>query len=317
MKRLQKLLIMAGGYLILLFFWSCGGGSTPGKVIDTPTAGRITLGAEDSYHLLTEAEIYTFESLYRNASIDTVFAPELDLLDAFMEDSLQLIMISRKLTEDEDAYLRSRQIIAKTTRVALDAAVFIVNRNNPDTNIAYDHLRDIFLGKITTWKQINPSSGLGDIKVIFDHYKSGNTRYFREKFGVDSLPPSCFAVNRNAEVIRFVENNPGAMGVIGVNWISDPQDTVSNSFLSRIKVVAVSNEGNTGASANYYRPYQAYIAEGLYPFTREVFMINRQTYSGLAYGLTAFIAGEKGQLIILRSGMVPATMPVRLVEVRN
>ncbi len=310
-------MVYAGGLIILLMQFSCGGGSTPGREVDTPTAGTIKLGADDSYRLLTEAEIHIFESFYKYAKIDTVFAPEADIVNAFLEDSLQLIMINRKLTKEEEEFLNNRQIIPKTTRVAYDAAAFIVHRDNPDTNIAYDYIKGIFMGEITRWKQINPASKLTDIKVIFDHYKSGNTRYFREKFGMDSLPPSCFAVASNAEVIRFVENNPGAIGIIGVNWISNPQDTVSNSFLHRIKVAAISNEGNIGPGANYYRPYQAYIAEGFYPFTREVYMINRQTYSGLAYGFTAFVAGEKGQLIILRAGMVPATMPIRLVEVKN
>jgi phosphate transport system substrate-binding protein len=102
-----------------------------------------------------------------------------------------------------------------------------------------------------------------------------------------------------------------------VNWISDKNDTVSHSFLKRVKVVAVSPPGSTDLKGNFYNPHPGYIAENLYPFTREVYCINRQPYVGLAYGISAFMAGEKGQLIVLHTGMVPAAMPVRIVELKH
>lgn len=313
--RIAGLRGWAGRIALLMLAAACGNGSQ--KETDTFTAGRIRIAADDSYRLMIEAELYTFESLYRHATIDTIFTSESDVIDLFMKDSVPFIMVNRKLTQDEEQFLRSRQIIPKTTKVAYDAVVFIVNKNNPDTAFSYDQIKSIFTGKIQRWKEINPTSVIGKLKVIFDNYKSGNPRYFKEKFGLDSFPSTCFAVSNNDEVIRYVERNPDALGVISVNWISDPQDTVSNNFLSLIKVAGISNEGNTGPEASYYKPYQAYIAEEFYPFTREVFCINRQTYRGLAYGLAAFIAGEKGQMIILRAGMVPATMPVRIVEIKK
>jgi len=99
--------------------------------------------------------------------------------------------------------------------------------------------------------------------------------------------------------------------------VSDKNDTVSHSFLNRVKVVGISIPGSSDAKGEFYIPHPGYIAEGLYPFTREVYCINRQAYVGLAYGISSFIAGEKGQLIVLHSGMVPASMPVRLVEVKH
>lgn len=304
---------------MLIFFASllisgCGG-HDPLKETDTPTSGIIKVGADDSYRLMMEAEIYTFESLYKYSRIDTVFGSEADIFNAFLKDSLPLMVVNRKLTPEEEDFLKQEQIYPKTTRVAYDAIAFIVNRENPDSNLFYESIRDLFSGKISRWNEINPKSGLGEVKVVFDNYKSSNPRYFREKFSIDSLPATCYAMNNNNEVIGFVERNPNAIGVVSVNWISDPEDSVSNNFLKRVTVAGISNEGNQ-PDGPFYQPYQAYILQGDYPFTREVFCINRQTYRGLAHGLSAFIAGDKGQLILLRSGMVPATMPVRLVEVK-
>ena len=285
---------------------------------DTPTSGKIKVGVDDSYKLMMDAQLYTFQTIYKYTRIDTMVGPEADIIDAFMKDSLPLIVVNRKLTADEEQYLTDRQIIPKTTKIAYDALAFIVNNDNPDTNLFYDQIADIFYGRIIHWKQINPKKSERDsVKIVFDNYKSGNTRYLKEKFNLEKLPSSCFAVNNNAEVINFIEKNKNAIGVLSVNWISDLADSVSHGFLKRIKVVRISVPGDKNPQTNFYSPHPGYIVQGDYPFTREVFCINRQTYSGLAYGFSAFIAGEKGQLIILRCGMVPASQPVRLVEIKK
>lgn len=310
---------ISGAFMLLVLFFvpvACSSDKATEQK-DSPTFGRLKVGIDESYTLLAEAEVYAFEALYKNAVIDTVFKPEADLINDFMNDSLQLILVSRTLTEAEESYLRERQFNPRTTKVAVDAVAFILNRDNPDTTFFYKNIRDIFQGKITRWDQIRPGSDLGGIRVVFDHYKSANPRYLKEKFSVDSFPATCSAARNNREVIDFVEKNRNAIGVISVNWISDPQDTVSHNFLKRFRVAGIAIEGDNNPDTRFYKPYQGNIHRGSYPFTRGVYFINRQTYSGLAYGFSAFVAGEKGQYIMLRSGMVPAAMPVRVVEIRN
>ncbi|MBE0648729.1 MAG: substrate-binding domain-containing protein [Bacteroidales bacterium] len=311
--KLTSLLFTAA--ISALFLTGCGG--DPMTQRDTPTRGAMKVAIDESYRLLMDTEIYTFKSIYKYSKIDTIYGAEAEVFENFMKDSVPLIFVNRKLTERENEILTSQQIVPKTTLLAYDAVALIVNSDNPDDKIPYDRIGDIFSGKITRWSEINPASKLGDIRVVFDHYKSGNPRYFKEKFNLDSLPACCYAVQSNEEVINYVERNPSALGVISVNWISDKRDSVSNDFLNRINVVGISASGDNDLSANFYRPYQAYIAEGLYPFIRGVYCINRQTYSGLAYGLSAFVASDKGQLIILHSGLVPATQPIRIVEIKK
>jgi phosphate transport system substrate-binding protein len=285
--------------------------------LDTPTAGRTKICCDDSYRLLMEAELFMFENIYKRAKVDTMFKTEADVINDFMNDSVQLIVVNRKLSENQVKYLNERNFIPKTTKIALDGIAFIVNNENPDTLLYYKNIRDIFTGKINSWNQINPKSKLKELKIVFDNFKSGNPRYFKEKFGLDSFPSICFAAESNAEVINYVEKNKNAIGIISVNWISDRADTVSHNFLKRFKVAGISLEGDNSEGAAFYRPFQGYIAEGSYPFVREVYCINRQPYTGLAHGITSFIAGEKGQLIVLRSGLVPAAMPVRIVEIKH
>jgi len=308
--------IRASWVICLIIITSCGGNSNS-KNTDTPTAGTIKVGIDDSYHLLAEAEVFTFETVYKYAHIDTIFKTEADVINDFMNDTVPMIIVNRKLSDEQMAYLRERQYIPKTTKIAIDAIALIVNKENPDTSMFYQSIKDIFQGKITSWNQINSKSKLKDIRVVFDNFKSGNPRYFKEKFAIDSFPSTCSAANNNAEVINYVEKNKNAIGVISVNWISDPADTVSHNFLNRFKVVGIALEGDNDPGTKFYKPYPGYIAEGSYPFTRDVYCINRQSYTGLAHGFSSFLAGEKGQFIVLHSGLVPAAMPLRLVEIKH
>jgi len=255
--------------------------------------------------------------MYKYAHIDTLYRTEADVINDFMNDSVPLIIVNRKLSDEQVAWLRERQYIPETVKIAMDAVALIVNNENPDTSLFYQTVKDIFLGKITSWEQINKKSKLKELSVVFDNFKSGNPRYFRDKFDLKSFPPTCSAVKNNSQVIDYVEKHKNALGVISVNWISDPADTVSHNFLKRFKVVGIALEGDNVPGTRFYRPYQGYIAEGAYPFTREVYCINRQPYTGLAHGFSSFIAGEKGQFIVLHSGLVPAAMPVRVVEIKH
>jgi phosphate transport system substrate-binding protein len=137
------------------------------------------------------------------------------------------------------------------------------------------------------------------------------------KFGLKgSLPNYCYSANTNSEVIDYVESHPEALGIISVNWISDRDDSISHSFLKRIKVVAISSEYYSEGE-DFYTPHPAYIADKSYPFIREVYAISRETFSGLGSGFISFVASDPGQRIVLKMGMVPATMPVRLVQIKH
>lgn len=297
---------VASWVFFLLLFEACGGSS---ELKDTQTSGSVKVSVDDSYHLLIDAEVAVFENNYPKARIDTFYKCEADVINDFMNDSVSLIIVNRKLSDNQIKYLNERHFIPKTTLIAMDAIAFIVNNENPDNKFFYHTIKDIFLGKITKWNEINPKSNLGDLKIVFDNNKSGNPRYFKEKFGLDSLPAVCFAAKNNEGVISYVEQNKNAIGVIAVNWISDQADSVSQKFLQRFKVIGFALEGDNDPGTEFFKPYQYYIKEGSYPFTREVYCINRQTYSGLAYGFSSFVAGEKGQLIVKRAGLLPASMP--------
>ena len=303
--------ILAIGILISMV--SCGGG--PKFPEETPTQGNIKIISDESFQPLIDAEVFTFTHLYEHAFVKAKYKPEYDVINDFMNDSVKVIVTSKKLSDDQIRYLRDTLVIARTITFAYDALALVTNKSNIDTLLTYKSVKDIFLGNVTNWKDIDRKSKLGNIRVVFDNTKSGNIRYFKELFEIqDKLPENFYAVNSNAEVIDFVSRNPDAIGIVSVNWISDKDDRTSMNFLKKIRRVAVSQQLS---SDYYYYPDQGFIYDKSYPFVREIYLISRETFKGLGSGFIQWATAEQGQRIVLKSGLVPATMPIRLVQIKH
>src|SRR5665648_616151 len=156
-KFLSKIGYLLAGVLLILS--SCSGKS---GLNETPTRGRIKITADESFQPLIDTEVFTFTHLYTNAKIKPEYKPEYDVINDFMNDSVKVIVTSKKLSDYQIQYLRDAQIIARTTTFAYDALAIVTNKSNNDTILKYNTIKDIFLGKIKKWKEINSSSKLGD-----------------------------------------------------------------------------------------------------------------------------------------------------------
>ena len=316
-KIIHKCLNASRFLMISVFLIFVSGSCGENKSLnETPTRGNIRISVDESFQPLIDSEVFTFTHLYTSAQITPQYKPEYDVIDDFMNDSVKVIVTSKKLSDYQIQYLRDTLVIARTTTYAYDALALVSNKLNQDTLVKYNTIKDIFLGKINKWKDINPKSKLGDIRVIFDNTKSGNIRYFKELFEIkDTLKSNFYAVKNNSEVIDFVSRNPDALGIVSVNWISDKDDSLSMSFINKVNIMAVSQQYINDGS--YYRPYQGSIYDKSYPFVREVYFISRETFAGLGSGFINWACAEQGQRIVLKSGLVPATMPIRLVQIKH
>jgi phosphate transport system substrate-binding protein len=298
----------------LLLFISCG---TDFKkpYSDTPTSGIVSISSDETLQPLIDSEKDTFMGLYQYAKLNITHTSEANCFANLINDSAKVIIVSRKLNDKENNYFKSRNLIPVTTKIALDAIAIIVNKKNNDSLLTVKQLTSILSGQTSNWNQIYPTSTLGKISVVFDNNGSSNVRYLQDKL-LEGKPLSsnCFASQSNPAVVKYVEENENAIGIIGVSWISDWDDKNSKGFLSKIKVMDLTTADNPIYPDDYYKPYQAYIALSQYPLIREVYMINREGRAGLGTGFVSFVAGDAGQRIIRMAGLLPATMPVRLIK---
>jgi phosphate transport system substrate-binding protein len=298
--------------LCCLLLFGCQQRDKKGKVVDTPTSGELTIAVDEALRPVIEAEISTFNSLYQQAKVKAFYVSEEQAIDTLLKDSVRMAIVTRRLMPEEEAIVTAKQGMVTQVKGAVSGIALIVHPDNKDTLLTLDQFKSILKGEIKTWNQISKQSPKEQINVVFDKPNSGMIRYLNDSLlTLKSLPQNCFAVDSNAAVVDYVSKNPTALGLIDVAWISDRDDATTNKFLNVAKVVGLSDAGE------YYQPFQAYISLGHYPLIRDVMMVSREGRSGLATGFITFVAGDKGQRIVLKSGLVPATMPVRIVEVKR
>lgn len=282
-----------------------------GKVIDTPTTGAIRIMVDEGYAPIIESCIDVFDSIYRQAKIEPVYTSEGEAVNAILRDSIQVIIISRKLTDQELKFFQQRGFTPPITPIAHDAVAFLLNPANLDTIFTMAQMKDLLAGKITKWNQVNPASKLGDVRIVFDNPLSGTLTYVKDSILTGAaLSPNASALKTNAEVIEYVGKNKNAIGIISANWISDTDDRGVQKFRKEIRIADIAPK----AGATGYGPYQAYLATGDYPYKRTVYIINAQARKGLGLGFASFLAGDQGQRIVLKDGLLPAQAPTRLIK---
>ena len=311
----MKILLIPALAVFLILINGCSQSSKKEKNSDTPTTGSITIAVDETYSPVINDVLPVFHSLYTFADVRARYMPEVDALNLLIKDSVRLAIVSRPLSAKEMEYFHAKKFFPKIIPFAIDGIAVLVNPANPDTLFSVETIRKIMLGKITNWKQLNPKSSLGEIKVIFDNPKSSIVRFI-----VDSITKSGNLSNQlssmqsNLDVVDFISKNPDAIGLIGVSWVSNRNDPKSLSFLNKIKVAGIS-VSEPALSENSYQPFQAYVATGKYPFTRFLYAVLSEPRPGLGTGFATFLASDKGQRIIQKTGILPYTLPVRLIHI--
>lgn len=272
---------------------------------DAHGRGKQEIFIEESYKPLFETSIHTFESQFPKANIIPNYYTQQEAIRALFGNKTNTICIARDLTPEEKANLKKASIEVRSTKMAYDAVALIIHPDNRDSTLTIEQLKAILKGDERRWK----TSGL-PINVVFDNINSANFQYLRDLTGKTEIPKNVFAVKSNEEVIKYVMEHPSAIGIIGVNWISDADDPAVAAFRKGITLVGVAKDANS----EYFQPYQAYIYEKQYPLTREAWLINKGSRAGLNTGFVNWMIGEHGQLLIQKSGLIPATAVVRMIQ---
>ncbi|MFN4083617.1 MAG: PstS family phosphate ABC transporter substrate-binding protein [Bacteroidia bacterium] len=306
-------------YLVLILIlagFACN--NTTNQELDTPTSGEITVACDESLYPVIDAEHQVFESHYPKAKLNLIYTSEPEAIKLMLADSARIAIVTRDLYPEELEVLKSQKISkVRTVPIAYDAIAFILNKENNDTSFTLEQLTSILAGETNNWNKINPKSNLGDINVVFDNPASGAIRMLKDSLlnGKD-LGKNCYAVKSNPEVIEYVKNNKNAIGIIGTSWISDTEDTEVKMFLNSIHVAEI-KPINVRISSLTNKPLQGNVALKQYPLWRTVNFINREARMGLATGFKSFVAGDTGQRVILKAGLVPYYAPIRVVELKE
>jgi len=167
--------------------------------------------------------------------------------------------------------------------VAKDGIAVVVNPSNPISGITIDQLQAIYSGEIKKWSELGGAAE--PIVVVSRDSSSGTFEVFNELVlkGSKLRDDSIMTVS-NREVAETVKNTKGAIGYIGLAFLS--------SSVKDLKVEGV-------------KPSNATVVSGAYKLARPLFMYTNGEPSGLAKQFIDYVMSPEGQKIVEETGYVP------------
>lgn len=317
-KTLRSTSLLLAGCLLMAGLPGC---MKYEKKANSHTTGTTTMVCDNTFENIMAQEIDVFEYQYPDAHILVRYATQAEAFDSLMSLNTKTIVVSRDVTKQEREILKNKRRTVRSTKIAVDAVALIVNPANPVGKLTLKEVADILSGESRRWNDIWPTDDLGEISVIFDDKASSLVTYMRDSLlNGGELGPNVYAQGAIPDVFRTVMENKNAIGVLGVSWITSDmssadisREDLAQSVLSddpvegatltdKVKVLSIYREGEARA----YKPYQENIFNGTYPLFRQIYMITTGASGSLAGGFYAFVTGDIGQKIIMKTGILPA-----------
>ncbi len=269
---------------------------------DGPTGGDVLILADEDFRSILEEERTVFEHVYPNAHIRFRFLPQKDLQQALMNDSVRVVFTTCAPGGEQQAYFRTRNLSTTMVPVLVDGiAVF----KAPGMACA-----DISVQEVVS--RASDSSGSG---LRFDGMGTGVVRSLVDSLfaGDASKLKNVAALAGTDSLLASIARDPEAIGMISFARISDLDDPQCRALRERMGLCAVSAQQGDSALI----PSQSTLADGSYPLRRKLYALAMEGKSGLGTGFVSFVAGHKGQRIILKSGLAPQQVPARDVMIIN
>jgi phosphate transport system substrate-binding protein len=312
-------LFLAVVMLTVLHGWSCQNphrkkGGKEGPPLETTAIGEISIGIDVTMEPVFRQLVDAFHVDYREATVHPVYSSEGALARAFLADSLRLMLICRPLSPHEQRILAKDQYRATTTTIARDAVVVILHPDNPMDSLTMSQLGRLVRGEAGRWSDLGGESQ-DSIRLVFDAPQSSTVRMVRDKFlaADQKLPKNAYQTQNQDRVVEYVSHSKSAIGFIGYCQVSDRDDPKVQGILARVKLARLDAADTSDAKGYFIQPYQNEIALGRYPLSRPVYAVSREHFTGLGTGFVSYIAGEIGQRILLKAGLVPEFMPPRVI----
>lgn len=291
---------------VLVCSQSCKQKSGPAVQGDTVNSGTVNIAADESAQPIVDEEVYIFKRFNEKANPQISYQTENTVLRRLLNDSVRFAILTRELSPEEKKILTERTLPPVTNRFAIDAVTLIVNKASADTQMTVSDVKKMLNGQTKT-----------NTDIVFDNPNSSLVRYLKDFSGnKDFKLKNIFAVKNNKEVIKYISQHPQAIGITGFGWLNDPDEDYADA-VRKVKIVGIRDENSKEAPTQYFKPSQTTLALNQYPFARNLYLVNCTGKLGLASGFAQFVLSERGQRIILRSGILPDSIPQREIIIKR
>ncbi len=281
---------------------------------ETPTKGNATILVSESVAPIIKEEQMKFEELYPQAKVNLqVTTTREAIVQFFNVDSIKTVVASRPLNAEERAAAQRFHLTFTEYKIAIDGIAMIVHRDNPITQLRTTQLDSIFRGISVKWSMFGWKNTTASVSVCLPDQNAGEFEIVATKIlqGEKFTSPAKIA-SSSTDMLQYVAAHSNALGFVSLSWLSDYKD--------KVKVLELSDPSvpdSLDIKEQYFSPHQAHVYRGFYPLTTDVYIYTRTDMYSVGAGFITFVTSAPGQKIILNNGLVPATMPVRLVEITN
>ncbi len=207
------------------------------------------------------------------------------------EGRADLILVAREPSEDELNLAREKSVEFDARPVALDAFVFIVNRENPIESLTTKNIQDIYRGKTNNWKEV----GGPDLELrAFSRERNSGSQQLMEKLVMKRL--------KMVEAPDMI-----ARGMIGpFSRLNKEKRGLGYSVFFYEQKMAMSQETKLLA-VDGVMPTSDSIRARKYAYVSEVYVVARRTLeqTSPAYRLREWLLSRRGQAVVAESGYVP------------
>lgn len=179
--------------------------------------------------------------------------------------------------------------------VCKEGFVFLVNKENPISNLTIKQVQDIYQGKITNWQEVG-----GEDRVIIPYQREANSgsQTLMESVVMKGLklaqPPKETLVYGMGELIDRVADFSNAKNALGYSVYYFATRMYQNRSIKLLSIDGV-------------YPEKKSIQNESYPFTSAYYAVLRkdEPQNSSARRLLQWLLGKEGQEIVDRSGFVP------------
>ncbi|HRE10840.1 MAG TPA: substrate-binding domain-containing protein [Ignavibacteria bacterium] len=279
------------------------------------TTGELTVGVDEGISPVVQEEASEFMRLNNEAKVTLNIKTTKEVIADLNNGTYKSVVVGRDLTKEEADIFAANKIELKKSAFALDGIGVIVNPKNPLTKLNFNELKRIFTGEQKEWKDLdgdNKDVYTGKIKVFIARKNASVHDIFRERvlagaeFGANDI-----ICSTSSQMMREIKENVDAIGFISMAWITVSNDTLDES-VKPLKIASV--DPGTGAIGDYVGLHQGYIANKTYPLVTEAFIFSTDFSMNLSVGFSSFMSSYDGQRIVLKSGLVPVTQPVKIIQ---
>jgi phosphate transport system substrate-binding protein len=203
-------------------------------------------------------------------------------ITSILDGTADIGQASRPIKDKEIEKAVAKGVNPKVHVVAMDGIAVIVNPSNGISEITIDTIKGIYTGKISNWADVGGDNG--EIVVVSRDSSSGTYEAFSAKAlgGARTRPDSLLQASNQA-VAQTVATTPGAIGYIGLGYISD-----------RVKALKVNGVECTKKT----------VLTETYPISRPLFMYTNGSPSGAVKDYLDFVLSKEGQGIVEELGFV-------------